>query len=172
MGGQLHWNDLPVEEQQAVKDTLAEGRNEHNDRKKTEAEVKYNTPGPPLLVPNRNVWKCKGFSENQNPCKFECVKGMNLGSFFHTTDLEGLHRLANHRLLDLNCNMSSCGGECRPVAQAQGKTYVGLKCNLCGEVSKGGTRGFWRGGRLGLGVCDMIFILFFLHYEIFITTAL
>ena len=43
--------------------------------------------------------------------------------------------------------MFSCTGQCVPIAMG---TSVGLKCSDCGEVSKGGLRGFWRNERLGM----------------------
>ena len=132
----------------AAKVKMADLRNGVNAKRKRESEVRYDTPGPPPLVSSCSVWECKGISENQNPCGFNCVKTMTLGSFFNTSNLEVFKWVCHHRLTDVECNRTGCEGECRPVAL--GETGLGLKCNTCGEMSKGGLRGFWRGGRLGL----------------------
>ena len=126
---------------------MADLRSKVNAKKKQEAEVRYAKPGLPQLLSNRSVWECKAVCENQNMCGFNCVKSMNLGSFYNTSNLEVFKWICCHNLTDLDCNRTNCAGECRPVAL--GETGVGLKCNTCGDVSKGGLRGFWRGGRLG-----------------------
>ena len=80
-------------------------------------------------------------------CGMKCVEGMNLSSFYGVSNLTVLKWLIHHGLLDVECNMFSCTGQCEPIAVG---TSVGLKCSDCGEVSKGGLRGFWRNGRLGM----------------------
>ena len=63
------------------------GRVRVNKKKKDAAKEKYNTPGPPPLVANHDVWKCEGVCENDNMYGMKCVAGMNLSSFYGVSEL-------------------------------------------------------------------------------------
>ena len=71
-------------------------------------------------------------------------------SFVNISDYEVLKWVCNHDLMDLECHRQGCDGSCAPVAL--GNKMVGLKCKKagCGFISKGGLRGFWSKGRIGI----------------------
>ena len=50
-----------------------------------------------------------------------------------------------------------CPGECRPIALAD-EIGVGLKCDLCLLIHKGGLRGFRSMGKLG--ACRMLAVVY------------
>ena len=81
-------------------------------------------------------------------CKFACAENVTILSFVNVTDFEVLVWLANHRLMDVDCQYTGCGGTCFPVAL--GNKTIGLKCTTCKQISKGGCRGFWAKGKLGM----------------------
>ena len=54
-----------------------------------------------------------------------------------------------------SCNRKSCDGECFPISL---NPDVAIKCQKCNFISKGGLRGFWRCGKLGL--VKMVLIVF------------
>ena len=117
------------------------------------ANIRYGTPGRAIIIPDNSMWDCTGGTTNDNderiPCQFSCIKNVDYLSFSNTPELTILTWLADHKLMDVECNRSNCDGFCRPSALWD---TVGLKCTAenCGFMSKGGRRGFWRYGRLPL----------------------
>ena len=148
-----------LEASQAELLRIDKGR-EHSAQVRTDkAEERYAGDGPPPpVVPNNGVWNCNGFLDDNNneACKFECAKKVDLMSFVNATDLVLLKWLINHNLLEPDCNRDGCDGvACRPIALGN---EIGLKCDDCGYVSKGALRGFWSKGRLGL--TKMVMVVF------------
>ena len=146
-GGSLHWDNLDEQEREGVKDHLNKERPAAMQRRKDNAQEKYDKPGAPPLVPNLSCWECTGVTENQEMCGFKCTRQLNLASFYGVTDLKALWWLVYHKLLDTECNRNCCTGECVPVGLGES---VGLKCKDCGHISRGGLGGFWTKGRLGI----------------------
>ena len=109
---------------------------------------KYKTAGIPIFTPNHDVWNCDGKDKNKDPCKLNCCKDMTIMSFVLISDFEVLRWLCLHRLMDIECNHPGCKQDCFPVSLGGAK--VGLKCSGCNFISKGGLRGFWSKGRLGI----------------------
>ena len=119
---------------------------------------KYNTAGIPIFIPDHDVWNCDSYldDENKHPCKLNCCKEMSIMSFVLISDFEVLRWLCLHRLMDIECNRPGCKQDCFPVSLGGAK--VGLKCSGCNFISKGGLRGFWRKGRIG--ITRMVAIVF------------
>ena len=138
---------MDLETREIIMENLNKGREKGIAMKQAKAAEKYEKEGPPDRVPNLKVWDCSVYDENRELCKFNCVKSVDCLSFVNVSDLKILKWLCSHRLMDVECNKSGCKGECYPIALGQ---KVGLKCLDCLEVSKGGLRGFWAKGKLGV----------------------
>ena len=148
--GRNAWDNLGPELQEAMRDKQDLGRQRGIATRVQRAFQKFNTPGIPMFQPNHDVWKCNGYvdDDDEYPCQFNCCKDVSMMSFVMISDFEVLRWLCHHRLMDIECNRPGCKQDCIPVSL--GGSKVGLKCTVCGFLSKGGLRGFWRQGRLGI----------------------
>ena len=157
------YNFIHAEHEELIR--IDKGREHSAEVRAAAAEAGYAGDGPPpFLVPNPGVWNCNGFLDDNNneACKFECAKDVNLMAFVNATDMAMLKWLINHSLLEPDCNVrfpngEMCGGiACRPVALKDNK--IGLRCQDCGYISEGALRGFWSKGKLGL--TKMVMVVF------------
>ena len=152
--GRQAWENLSEDElERAVagqrKGMYASGQVRHE-----RAEQRYSGAGPPPpITPQLDIWKCKGFigDDVNNVCQFNCTNSLTVLSFIGVTDLEIQKWIISHNLMDTDCNRkdsqgNDCEGTCYSVALGN---KVGLKCDRCHSISKGGCRGLWRMGRLG-----------------------
>ena len=89
------------------------------------------------------MWDCRGEEEG---CCLQCVKTVDTWSFIGVSNLKMLKWIVAHRLIHVDCQTKNCRGEGYPVGLEE---EVGLKCSSCGEVSKGGKRGFLAKRKMG-----------------------
>ena len=134
-----------------------------HERMTAAAEERYLVEGAPKIAPDHKVWDCKGL------CKFQCCISLTLIDFVGVSDLKILTWLHNHNLQDRECNRGeegpdgvrsiqrNCSGHCRPVSLLAGRG-LGMKCDKCHYMHKGGLRGFWSMGKLG--PCRMVAVVF------------
>ena len=88
--------------------------------------------GVPPIVPDSTCWDCEGRVGN-GVCQFNCASKVNIFSFPNVSNYTMLVWLYNH---NTTCNRANCSSElCFPVALGE---KVGLKCQECGFISKGG----------------------------------
>ena len=140
--GRHAWGNLVGEALQVALDAQERGREVETANRAAAADVRHNTPGAPLLTTDRDVWSCVGPSQE---CSFSCLDNLSGNCFFDIPELVIMIWIIAHQLMDNKCE--KCPGYCSAIAL---EDRLGLRCDTCHTISRGGFRSFWAKGHLGI----------------------
>ena len=142
--GRHAWDNLLAEALAAAQGGQERGRQVEIANRAAAANVRHNTPGTPLLRIGREVWECQGPPQ---VCDFNCLNHVAAVSFYETADLTIHKWVISHHLMDTKCERDDCPGYSSAIALGD---RLGLRCDNCHSISRGGFRSFWTKGRMGM----------------------
>ena len=149
LAGRDAWGKLVGEALAAAQDGQERGREVETAHRAAAANLRHNTPGAPFLRIEREVWECEGPPQGPQGCDFSCLDNLSCISFYETADLTILKWVVAHHLMDTKCERE--GGDCVGYSDAIALgDRLGLRCNTCHFISKGGLRSFWAKGKMGM----------------------